>query len=154
MASLSVVLTLEDEGQGGGKWVVGESFPAVRGGVLPLAGSRGSSSVLSSSLAVLLRILAMFRAAKASKSLLLMVCRPGLKLSRSLPATSLEIWRPGGVRGGLPLDDQGGGGLLGRARSGPRCPWITRALSADLFGSLLSSGLSSGSSLSKLDSQV
>ena len=76
--------------------MVGEPLPAIRGGVLPLAGSCASSSVLSSSSEVLLRILAIFRAAKGSKSLLLTVCMPCLELSRALPATSLAVWRLGG----------------------------------------------------------
>ena len=90
--------------------------------------------------AVLLRILAMFRAAKVSKPLLLTVCRPCLKLSRALPATSLAVWRLGGVGGsstGLP----GRGGLLKRGRSRPSCRWITRALSAGLSGSIFSTFL-------------
>ena len=76
--------------------MVGGPTPTMRGGVLPLASSCASSLVLSSSSAVLLRILAMFRAAKVSKSLLLTVCMPCLELSRALPATSLAVWRLGG----------------------------------------------------------
>ena len=82
----------------------------------------------------------MFRAAKVSKPLLLTVCRPCLELSRALPATSLAVWRLGGVGGsstGLP----GRGGLLRRGRSRPSCRWITRALSAGLSGSIFSTFL-------------
>ena len=53
-------------------------------------------------------ILVMFRAAKVLKSLLLTVGRPCLEPLKTLPATSLAVWRVGGVRGGLPLDSQGG----------------------------------------------
>ena len=92
--------------------MVGKPLPAVRGGVLPLVGSCASSLVLSSSSAVLLRILALFSAAKVANSSLPTVCRPCLELSRVLPATSLAVWRLGGAREGLPLDSQGKGGLL------------------------------------------
>ena len=133
---------------------MGEPLPAVRGGILPVAGSRASASALSSSSAVLLRILAMFRAAKVSKSscwmaspwYLEMVVRPCLELSSTLPATSSVVWGLGGVQGGLPLDSQGKGGLLGRWRSRESCRWITRAgeLSAIWSGTTALSAGSSG----------
>ena len=61
------------------------------GDVLPLTSSCASSSVFSSSRALLLRILKMFRAVKVSKSLLLTLGRPCFELLRALPAEILAV---------------------------------------------------------------
>ena len=97
-----------------------------------MAGSPFSALALSSSLAVLLRILA----AKVSKSSLLTVGRPCFELSSPLQAISLVVWRLGGVQWGLPLDSQDKRGLLGRGRSRASCHLNTRALSSGSFSTI------------------
>ena len=50
----------------------------------------------------------------------------------------------------MPLDSQGGGGLLGRGRSRASCRWITRALFAGSFGVISSLAVPGVSSLATL----